>query len=226
MLDLAIGIISFALTIMVFSYILGDNFFFKLAVYLLVGVSSGYTTVVLISKVIIPYLIRPVIDGSWQERLLALVPLVLSLLLVAMIIPRLTKAGSIPMAILVGIISALTIGGVTLGTIVPQMLGTINLFSSTTLYQNDGQTWIRWADAVIMLIGVITTLLYFHFGLPKKESKDSEIKRPYENIGKIGQIFIGITLGALFAGIYSTALMALISRISEIRDFISQLFGS
>ena len=59
-LDVIIGLIGFALTLMVFSYLLGDNFFFRAALYLLVGVSSGYIAAVLITKVILPLLIAPI----------------------------------------------------------------------------------------------------------------------------------------------------------------------
>lgn len=226
MLDLAIGIISFALTIMVFSYILGDNFFFRLAVYLLVGISTGYTAVILITKVIVPYLLNPLTSGNWQSRLIALVPVALSALLVGMIFPKLTRAGRVPLAILLGIIAGMTVIGVTIGTIVPQMQGIIEHFSPNHLYQNTEQSWVRWTDAIIMLIGAITSLLYFHFGLPKKLSKNTQLKPAFSSLSKVGQVFIGITLGALFVGIYSTALIALISRISQIRDFFNLLIGS
>ena len=224
MLDLALGIISFALTIMVFSYIFGDNFFFRLAAYLLVGISSGYTVLILITKVILPYLVTPLLYGSTQDRFLAVIPLILSIMLGLMIFPRLTKVGRLPLAIVIAIIAALTVGGVTLGTIIPQMLGAIGLFSPDLLQQNEGQLWLRWVDAAIMLIGVITTLLYFHFSISKKDHKDQK-NRSFNTASKIGQVFIGITLGALFAGIYASALIALISRISDIKNIFILLFG-
>ena len=73
--DFIIGAISFILTIMVFSYILGDNFFFRLASYLLVGVASGYTADLLIRKVIDPYLITPIIKGGYEQWMLVIFPL-------------------------------------------------------------------------------------------------------------------------------------------------------
>jgi hypothetical protein len=41
----------------------------------------------------------------------------------------------------------------------------------------------------------------------------------------IGQIFIGISLGAIFAGVYSSALTALIDRVSSMWNVIHGLFG-
>ena len=56
---------------------------------------------------------------------------------------------------------------------------------------------------------------------------EASTQRPgiFEGISKIGQVFIGITLGAVFAGIFSSALTALIDRILFIGQFIAQLIG-
>ena len=40
-----------------------------------------------------------------------------------------------------------------------------------------------------------------------------------------GRIFIGIALGAVFAGVYAAALTALIERISSLINFIFDLLG-
>ena len=223
--EFVIGIISFVLTVMIFSYLLGDNFFFRLAVYLLVGVSSGYTAGLIITKVLIPYLILPLWQGPWEMKLFLLVPLVLCILLLIMLFPRLVHAGSIPLAFLVGIVSALTIAGVTLGTLLPQIFGTIAHFEPTILFVSEGQTWLKILDVTILLIGVVATLFYFHFGLSNKAVSDQGRPKLIEGFGKLGQVFVGITLGALFAGVYSAALLALISRIAEIRNFFIMLFG-
>lgn len=224
MVDLIIGIISFALTVMVFSYIIGDNFFFRLAIYLLVGVSAGYVAALLLTSVIIPKLIQPLLNGAMEVRFLALIPLVLSAMLLAMLIPRFVHIGSVPLAYLVGVVAALTIGGVTMGTIIPQMVATMNRFNPAALLDGEGQTWLKIVDAVLVLIGTITSLLYFYFGAHKKPKGENKKPQLIEGLGKIGQVFIGITLGALFAGIYSAALMALVSRVAEIWAFFGSFF--
>lgn len=228
MLEIVVAIISFALTIMVFSYLFGDNFFFKFAMYLLIGISSGYTMAFLLQKVIIPFLVSPLIYGQGNERFLLLVPTFLILLLLLTLFPKLTKAGSLSLAFLVGLISALTIGGVTVGTLIPQLLSTINLFDLTGAQALKQVNWISWVDAIIMLVGIITTLLFFK-QVKVKRNRDDKVNIFIDNSFKsnvIGQLFIGITFGALFAGVYSSALMALISRISSIQNLILTLFGS
>jgi len=223
--DLIIGVISFVLTVMVFSYLFGDNFLFRLAMYLLIGITAGYTASLLIMKVLIPFLVTPLIEGTFQTRLWTLIPLILGFILLMTIFPRMSSMGRVPLAFLVGLAAALTIVGVTLGTIIPQVLSTINKFSPVLLYQSADPPWIKIIDAIVMAVGAISALATFYFGRSKKDAQKN--KRPVlvEGLGKLGQVFIGITLGALFAGVYSAALLALISRVSEIGSFFTKLIA-
>ena len=52
-------IIAFALTLMVFSYIFGDNGLFRLATHIFIGVAAGYAAVVVIYNIIIPVILNP-----------------------------------------------------------------------------------------------------------------------------------------------------------------------
>ena len=45
-LDLITGVISFLFTILIFSYLLGDNPLFRIASYIFVGVSAGYVAAI------------------------------------------------------------------------------------------------------------------------------------------------------------------------------------
>ena len=69
--DLVLGIIGLALTVMVFSYLIKDNVFFGIALYLLVGVSSGFATLLIIRSVILPMLISPLTQPGTQAFYLA-----------------------------------------------------------------------------------------------------------------------------------------------------------
>ena len=61
-------LVGFVLTLMVFSYIFGDNFLFRLASYLFVGVSGGYVGALVIDQVILPRLIYPLLEGTLAEK--------------------------------------------------------------------------------------------------------------------------------------------------------------
>ena len=45
-LDLITAVLSFLFTLLIFSYLIGDNPLFKIALYIFVGVSSGYIAAV------------------------------------------------------------------------------------------------------------------------------------------------------------------------------------
>ena len=216
-------IIGIALTVMVFSYILGDRLFFGIATHLLIGVSAGFLALVVIQKIILPYLIMPLTYETGAGFFLALVPLVLSILLVLMLFRRGTQAGSIPLAFLGGVLAALAIIGVTRGTLAPQILSIIGRFAPEQLMHETEPQWSAILEALMILFGVIAVLFVFHH---HGQSKAGDVVKPVflEGIGSIGQIFIGITFGALFVGLFSSALIALISSLSEIIDFITLWF--
>ena len=221
-LDVIIGLIGFALTLMVFSYLLGDNFFFRAALYLLVGVSSGYIAAVLITKVILPLLIAPIQANNGQFSLLMVVPLLLCLLLVLMLFPLTVSAGKLPLAFLVGVMAAMTIAGVSRGTLAPQLLSIVNRFSPS-LVQTSGQpAWGQILEAVFILLGVVAVLFTFHHRTHRKGDVEAR-SGLVEGLSSIGQVFIGITFGMLFVGFYTTALTALIAQLGTLKDFILSL---
>ena len=216
-------IIGVALTVMVLSYILGDRLFFGIATHILIGVSAGFLALVVIQKVILPYLIMPLADPASPGFLLTLVPLALSILLVLMIFRRGTQAGAIPLAFLGGVLAALAIIGVTRGTLAPQILSMLGRFEPGQLMHEAQPQWAAIIEALMVLLGVISVLFVFHH---RGQPKAGKVLRPVflEGIGSIGQIFIGITFGALFVGIFSSALIALISSLSEIIKFVTLWF--
>ncbi len=213
--------LGFALTLMVFSYVIGDNVLFRIAIYLFIGVASGYAAVVACYIVILPQLIIPAIYGSQSEKLFVLFPLFISGLLLFKISPRLSNLGNPAMVYLLGVGMATAIAGAILGTILPQSLATMNLFDPDTLA--GGDFIFRVFTGVTILIGSLATLAYFHFGVRQPLNQPASRPQWLVVLAWIGQIFIAITFGALFAGVYSAALTALIERVQFLRDFIFAL---
>ncbi len=221
--------VSFVLTLLVIiGYLLGDNnILFRLATYLFVGVAAGFIFVVVVYQVLVPRLVVPLISGSISQFGLAVVPLVLSLLLLFKLSPRLTGLGSIPMGYLVGVGAAVAIGGAVLGTLLTQTRATINLFDLAAPAAANGSISpaMRLLDGVFVLVGTLSTLAYFHFGARARRGQPPARPAIASIFGSIGQIFIAITLGALFAGVFTAALTALIQRLdflwNVIRSFLS-----
>lgn len=221
--------VSFIFTILILSYLIGDNPLFRMAVYVFVGAAAGYVAAVAWNQVIQPALIQPFFTGSVfagpVQAIAVAVPLLGSLLLLFKISPRLSHLGQIPMAYLVGVGAAVAIGGAVLGTLLPQVSATFNGFDLFSAGLSGPDTAFMFFNGVVVLLGVISTLAYFHFGATQKA--DGTVQRnPLLNVlSWIGRVYIAITFGVVFAGVYMAALTALIERMDSIRIFFIQLLG-
>ena len=211
--DLIWTIASFLLTLMVFSYLFGDNPVFRFVSALFIGATAGYFTVILIFQVILPKLVTPILEGST----ITLIPLFLSGLLLLKLSPRLAKFGNISMAFLVGTGAAVAIGGVVLGTLIGQVKGAIASFT-TPAFNNGSSPILLILEASVMLLGTIASLVYFNFGAKKTPKQGPKRGWITAIFAWIGQFFIALTLGAVFAGVLTTAITALIER----SDFVFQ----
>ncbi len=219
MQDLIWTLVGFILTILVFSYIFGDNFLFRIASYLFVGVSAGYVGVVVFYQVLLPRLIQPLIQGSLTERLLVLVPLVMAGLLLTKISTQLAPLGKLPMAFLVGVGAAVAIGGAVFGTLTGQISGAAQPFNLEASGRGAGGL----LEGLLILVGSVGTLLYFQFSASTRAAQPAARSQLVESLSLVGQVFIGITLGAIFAGVFAASLTALMDRIQFILTVIAQL---
>ena len=108
-IEIISALVGLILTLMIFSYLIGDNPLFRIAVYLFIGVSSGYAATIVWHYVLVPKLFEPLRDPA-QLRVL-LIPLVLSFSLFAKLSPRISWIGNFAMAVLVGVGAAAALGG-------------------------------------------------------------------------------------------------------------------
>jgi hypothetical protein len=229
--DLITGGISFLLTLMVLSYLIGDNPAFRVAVYIFIGVSAGYAASVTWHQVLYPRLIVPLLSGSLADFLLAIIPLVLGLLLLLKLSPRTARLGTPSMAFLVGVGAAVAVGGAVMGTLFPQASAAFRLPGLARMSPELAQLFNsaipkasleRFFEGGVMLIGTVTTLVYFHFGA-KPTPTGPQRGKLVSGLSWVGQVFIAITFGVLFAGVFMAALTALIERIFFIITFLSSL---
>jgi hypothetical protein len=215
-LDLLGAILSFGLTLIVFSFIFGDNLLFRFAIHVFVGVAAGYAAVMTWYNVLLP--------GSQAERIFALLALTLSILLFMKAFPRLSGWGSPVVAYLVGVGAATVIGGAVLGTLFPQVLASINLFDFPGLFGDSSPVWVQISNAAIILVGTISALIFFHFGARNSQDRHPERAAWINAVARIGQIFIAITFGVLFAGVYIASMTAFVERMTFSANFILLFF--
>jgi len=213
-------LVAFALTILILSYIFGDHFLFRLATYTFVGVATGYAVVLVIYQVLLPRLIWPLMQGSLEERAWLLVPLILSVLLLSKLIPSISRLGSLSMAYLVGIGAAVTIGGAVLGTLITQARASLTAIELSAQSGQSTDPFMQILDGIVLLLGTISTLAYFHFSARSDPGRPPRRPIWVEGLAGTGKVFIAITLGSLFAGVYVAAITALIQRL----DFLIFVF--
>lgn len=226
-LDVISGLVGLILTLMIFSYLIGDNPLFRVAVYIFIGVSSGYAASVIWHQVLVPKLFgsfQTVDPGNVTQLIFMIVPLVLCISLLAKLSPRIAWIGSFAMAVLVGVGAAAAIGGALLGTLIPQARASMAALDFRSAASGT-DAFLGLIEGTVMLAGTVFTLASFQFSASRAPDGTAKQNRILEIIAWIGRIFIAITLGVLFAGVYMAALTAMIERLSSIINFIRQLVG-
>jgi hypothetical protein len=223
--ELITAVLSFIFTLLIFSYVIRDNPLFRVAVYLFIGVTAGYVAAVAFWQVIIPRLVYPLIFGSVMEKAFTAVPLLGAVFILMKISPRLAGISRFTMAFLVGAGAAVVLAGAVIGTLIPQVTASIDFFDANAAFARNIGLAELMGNGLIILAGTVTTLVYFHFGARPREDGSMHRLAAIDLVAWVGRIFIGITLGVIFAGVYAAALAALIERLSSIVNFFMDLSG-
>jgi hypothetical protein len=216
-IEIISALVGLLLTLMVFSYLIGDNPLFRIAVYLFIGVSSGYAATVIVNYVLIPRL-SSLQANDINQLILAIIPLLFGVTLLAKLSPRISWIGNFAMAVLVGVGAAVAIGGALLGTLMPQLGAAINTFDVRSA-GGGLQVASKLLQGVVTLGGTVFTLASFHFSAGRAPDGTPKRNPIIEGIAWVGRLFIAITFGVLFAGVYMSALTAMIERLSFVINF-------
>lgn len=196
---------GFVLTLFVFSYLLGDNFLYRLAVYVFVGLAAAYSAIVVTEGVLLPWLNSTLLSGESGSIVFGLIPLLLGFLLLLKGSPRLGGLGSLALAFLIGVGTAVAVVGAITGTLLPLVNSTGGGLRSGDLL-----------NGVMVFFGVISSLIYFQYlarRLPDGSTRRNLVVRFF---GTIGQGFLVITFGAL----YAAAILSSLTVFSERMSFI------
>lgn len=219
-LDLIAGWLSFLLTLMVFSYVLGDNVIYRAAVHVLVGAAAGYIVIVAVESALIPWLDGTLLaergsrDAATMTALRAVgaAPFLFVVILIAKYSPRYAAVGDLGMALVIGVGTAVAIVGAVAGTVVP-------------LAREAGESVGEDAlDGLIILAGTICTLVYFQY---MTGQRGGETRRPriIQALSTAGQFFVTLALGALYAGAILTSLAIFTNVIRQQLEFILDKIG-
>lgn len=202
--------IGFILTLMVFSYLLGDNFLYRLAIYVFVGLAAGFVTMATMDSVLLPWIRATLQSTDISSKVLGGIPLVLGLLLILKSRPRFNRLGNLGLAFIVGIGTAIALVGAISGTLLPLANATASSVASDAL------------NGFILVLGVVSTLVYFQY-MARRVPGGTETRRGLvvRAVGAVGQGFIVVTLGALYGGAILSGLVVFSERIAFILTRIS-----
>jgi hypothetical protein len=141
------------------------------------------------------------------------------------LIPRLARIGNLPMGYLVGVGASVAIGGALTGTLIPQTL----TMADVTWLQLSAETTTFPVRLILtgamILVGALTTLIYFQYSA--KQSRDGKIRRGIiiEGLAWIGKVIVAISFGAIFAGVLSASITAMVERINFLINFLRMMGG-
>jgi hypothetical protein len=193
------------LTLCIYSFLYRDNPFYRFAEHLFLGVSVGYGIVLSIYDGLIPLAWNPFWEAVTQRELgglVKLIPIGIGLLFFARLIPKYAWLIRYPIAILIGIGSGLAIPNVMEASIFRQVHGTLDPFVQI---HAGALSPFEIFGAILMLIGVISTLTYFFFSV--------EHRGAVGGISKIGIIFLMIGFGSAFGNTVMGRVSLLIQRV-------------
>lgn len=219
-LDLVAGWVSLVLTLLIFSYLLADNVLYRLAIHVLVGAAAAYTLIVATESVIKPWLDETLlVDAAGRDeatvialRAIGPVPFLVGVLLLFKASPRLAGVGNLGLAFVIGVGVAVAIAGAVSGTILP-------------LTREAGQAVDdSLVDGLVILVGTIGTLIYFQFFAVERRGV---IRRPrgLRGLSALGQFFVTVTLGALYAGAILTSLAVFSDVVRAQLEFVLNRLG-
>tara|TARA_B100000401_G_scaffold172194_1_gene115302 strand:+ start:1117 stop:1851 length:735 start_codon:yes stop_codon:yes gene_type:complete len=196
------------MTLSIFSYLYGDNFFYKSAEHIFVGVSAGYIFAITFWDQIYPNLLGRLfpsfIDAGYDFDISYIIPLILGVFMILRLVPSLSWLARISIAYIVGMAAGLKFYVFINSNILFQIKSSAIDFSLS---------YFEIFNQLIILIGVICGLIYFFFS---KEHKGTIGK-----ISKLGVYFLMIKFGASFGFAVMGRISLLIGRFDELIEYSS-----
>jgi hypothetical protein len=213
------GIVAALLTIMVFSYLLGANPLWKIAQSLLVGVSVGYVSLVVLTQVVAPQIAQIIVppEGmSTGDRWLGMVPVALGLLMLLRIAYPGAWPASFGLNLVVVVGASLALGGALAGAVVPQALDTMRLVTVS----GDPASIAALVGNIVLVVGVVCALAYFAFGA----RGDGERPMPIKQLSMVGKWVLVVAFGAILGSLATTFYAALIERLSSLVELVEDIW--
>lgn len=187
-----------ACTIVLFSFLYKENPFYRMAEYIFVGVSVGYTIATEFQTVIKPNVLVPISHGEIAPW----IPGILGIILLLRLVPNVAWIARYPIALFIGVGAATNMIQYTQGQLIPQLQGT--MLAPTNVAN------------ILIILGTLTSLAYFFFAIEHKA---------LSNTSKIGIGFLMVGFGAAYGTTVMGRISLLIARVDFlIHDWIAPMF--
>jgi hypothetical protein len=211
-LEIAGLVLGAALTLMIFSYLVGDNPLYRLALHLFVGALVGYSFGIVLRQIFILKILVQLRDKEY----IVVAPLILGILLLIKGLPEHAYIGNFSIAYLVGVGTAVALSGVLLGTLVPQIGATgraLSLASPASL-----------RDGLLIIVGTVCTLMAFTFTMRRRQGLAGVPAQITGAMAWLGRLFLIFAFGIAFAGALTASLSIFIGRTQYLIDFFSEIY--
>jgi len=194
------------LTLSIFSYLYGDNPFYKSAEHIFVGVSAGYIFTITFWDTIWPNLfgrlLPSYVAAGFEFDISYIFPLVLGIFMLFRLSKKYDWLSRISIAYIVGMMAGLKFYVFLNSNLLTQIKSsTVNLSG----------TYLSIINEVIILIGVISGLVYFFFS--------KEHTGVIGRVSRIGVYFLMIKFGASFGFAVMGRISLLIGRFEELIEY-------
>jgi hypothetical protein len=189
-----IWVIAF-FTLALLSFLYKDNPFYKIAEHIFAGLSAGYYVGLIWDTVIMQQLWQPMLHtGRWW----LFVPGVMGLLMFTRLSPKYSWVSRVSLAFVMGTTAGIFLISQLHGLVLPQMQATMLPLGGT---DGLGSALL----AVVVAVGVISTLVYFYFSKPHTGALGVT--------ARVGIWFIMISFGAHFGYTVMGRVSLLIGRV-------------
>ncbi len=190
--------IAAIMTLAIFSFLYKENWFYRIAEHLFVGMSAGYAMARAWNNALVPNLFNPLFADFGRNWPL-LIPALIGLLYIFRFVPKFSHLILIPIAVGLGLGSGLSIAPTIQTDIIKQMQSAIADASNVSA----GGWGLAWG--ILSFIGVLTTLSYFFFS--------REHKGALKVSASIGIWFLMVGFGASFGNTVMGRVSLLIGRV-------------
>jgi hypothetical protein len=218
--------VATGLTLFIYSFLYKDNPLFKLGEHLYVGVSIGYSVVLVWHTVFFRLLWEPLKKGIAEHpadwgTYEPVIPALLGLLILTQFFPKVSWLSRIAFAFIVGFGSGVAIPRTVSSYILKQIEDTVTPL--ITMGANGLSMGVDLAspqsgiNTIILLIGVVSVLFYFFFSV--------EHTGPGMVTARTGIYFLMIAFGAAFGYTVMSRMSLLIGRFRDLITFAGAEYG-